>query len=89
MQNMKISGYENIEIFNKTQRFGINKYENQVIRPFDTMAFYGLRYNFYHYPPAVLQGKRLFLPDDLNLVLSVFEPYAFTELTKIKQYENQ
>jgi len=29
---MEISGYENIEIFNKTQGFGINKYENQIIR---------------------------------------------------------
>ena len=29
---MEISEYENIEIFNKTQRFGINKYENQIIR---------------------------------------------------------
>jgi hypothetical protein len=29
---MEFSEYENIEIFNKTQRFGINKYENQIIR---------------------------------------------------------
>jgi hypothetical protein len=29
---MEISGYENIEIFNKTQGIGINKYENQIIR---------------------------------------------------------
>ena len=29
---MEISGYENIEIFNKTQRFDINKYENQILR---------------------------------------------------------
>jgi len=29
---MKISGYENIEIFNKTQGFEINKYENQILR---------------------------------------------------------
>jgi hypothetical protein len=29
---MKISGYENIEIFVKTQGFAINKYENQILR---------------------------------------------------------
>jgi len=29
---MEISEYENIEIFNKTQRFDINKCENQIIR---------------------------------------------------------
>lgn len=29
---MEISEDENIEIFNKTQRFCINKYENQIIR---------------------------------------------------------
>jgi hypothetical protein len=29
---MKISGYENIEIFIKTQGFNINKYENQILR---------------------------------------------------------
>ncbi len=29
---MEISGYENIEIFNKTQSFNINKYENQILR---------------------------------------------------------
>jgi hypothetical protein len=58
---MEISGYENIEIFNKTQSFDINKYENQGIRPFNTMAFYGHRYYFYHYPQTELQVKRLFL----------------------------
>jgi hypothetical protein len=31
---MKISGYENIEIFNNTQRFRINKYENQILRQY-------------------------------------------------------
>ncbi len=35
---MENSEYENIEIFNKTQSFGINKYENQVIRCHDTMG---------------------------------------------------
>jgi hypothetical protein len=30
---MEISEYENIEIFNKTQSFGINKYESQILRP--------------------------------------------------------
>ena len=29
---MGISEYENIEIFNKTQSFTINKYENQILR---------------------------------------------------------
>ena len=29
---MKFSEYENIEIFNKTQNFGINKCENQILR---------------------------------------------------------
>jgi hypothetical protein len=29
---MEFSEYENIEIFNKTQRFVINKCENQIIR---------------------------------------------------------
>lgn len=29
---MGISDYENIEIFNKTQSFDINKCENQIIR---------------------------------------------------------
>jgi hypothetical protein len=29
---MGISEYENIEIFNKTQSFDINKCENQIIR---------------------------------------------------------
>jgi len=29
---MEISEYENIEIFNKTQGFSINKYENQTLR---------------------------------------------------------
>jgi hypothetical protein len=29
---MGISEYENIEIFNKTQSFAINKYENQILR---------------------------------------------------------
>jgi len=29
---MGISEYENIEIFNKTQSFNINKCENQIIR---------------------------------------------------------
>jgi hypothetical protein len=32
-RSMKISGYENIEIFIKTQGFAINKYENQILRP--------------------------------------------------------
>jgi hypothetical protein len=30
---MEISEYENIEIFNKTQSFGINKCESQILRP--------------------------------------------------------
>jgi len=30
---MDFSEYENIEIFNKTQSFDINKCENQTIRP--------------------------------------------------------
>jgi len=30
---MEISEYENIEIFNKTQRFDINKCESQILRP--------------------------------------------------------
>jgi hypothetical protein len=30
---MKISGYENIELFVKTQGFNINKYGNQLLRP--------------------------------------------------------
>lgn len=29
---MEFSEYENIEIFNKTQSFTINKYENQILR---------------------------------------------------------
>jgi len=29
---MDFSEYENIEIFNKTQSFAINKYENQTLR---------------------------------------------------------
>ena len=29
---MEISEYENIEIFNKTQSFGINKCENQILK---------------------------------------------------------
>jgi hypothetical protein len=29
---MEISEYENIEIFNNTQRFDINKYVNQILR---------------------------------------------------------
>jgi len=29
---MNFSEYENIEIFNNTQRFGINKCENQILR---------------------------------------------------------
>jgi hypothetical protein len=29
---MEFSEYENIEIFNNTQRFAINKYENQILR---------------------------------------------------------
>jgi len=29
---MEFSEYENIEIFNKTQSFRINKYENQILR---------------------------------------------------------
>jgi hypothetical protein len=29
---MGFSEYENIEIFNKTQSFDINKYENQILR---------------------------------------------------------
>jgi hypothetical protein len=32
---MEFSEYENIEIFNKTQRFDINKYENQIIRQYE------------------------------------------------------
>jgi hypothetical protein len=36
---MKISGYENIEIFNKTQRFAINKNENQVLRELRCRCF--------------------------------------------------
>ena len=38
---MKISGYENIEIFNKTQGFGINKYENQILRDCRIIYFMG------------------------------------------------
>jgi len=30
---MEFSEYENIEIFNNTQGFDINKYENQLLRP--------------------------------------------------------
>jgi hypothetical protein len=30
---MEISEYENIEIFNKTQSFDINKCESQILRP--------------------------------------------------------
>jgi len=29
---MEFSEYENIEIFNNTQRFGINKCENKILR---------------------------------------------------------
>jgi len=29
---MEISEYENIEIFNNTEGFDINKYENQILR---------------------------------------------------------
>ena len=35
---MKISGYENIEIFIKTQGFTINKYENQILKPAQSVA---------------------------------------------------
>jgi hypothetical protein len=31
---MGFSEYENIEIFNKTQSFAINKFENQILRQF-------------------------------------------------------
>jgi len=34
---MEISEYENIEIFNKTQSFRLNKCENQPIRGFQTV----------------------------------------------------
>jgi hypothetical protein len=37
---MKISGYENIEIFNNTQGFGINKYENQILRERPDTGFF-------------------------------------------------
>ncbi len=37
-KSMKISGYENIEIFVKTQGFNINKYENQLLRPTMSVA---------------------------------------------------
>jgi hypothetical protein len=33
---MEFSEYENIEIFNNTQRFAINKYENQILRHTET-----------------------------------------------------
>ncbi len=39
---MEFSEDENIEIFNKTQRFSINKYENQIIRIVDTKAESGM-----------------------------------------------
>lgn len=32
---MEISEYESIEIFNKTQSFDINKWENQILRQHD------------------------------------------------------
>jgi hypothetical protein len=37
-QTMEFSEYENIEIFNKTQRFGINKCENQILTEYDALA---------------------------------------------------
>jgi hypothetical protein len=42
---MEFSEYENIEIFNKTQSFGINKCENQTIR--------------YHEPPDNINSLKL------------------------------
>jgi len=35
---MEFSEYENIEIFNKTQRFSINKCENQILRHYGEAA---------------------------------------------------
>jgi hypothetical protein len=35
---MKFSEYENIEIFNNTQRISINKCENQTIRADETIC---------------------------------------------------
>jgi hypothetical protein len=34
---MEFSEYENIEIFIKTQGFGINKYENQILTESDAL----------------------------------------------------
>jgi len=40
---MEFSEYENIEIFNKTQRFGINKCENQILREYDALPESNIR----------------------------------------------
>jgi len=40
---MEFSEYENIEIFNKTQRFGINKCENQILTESDTLPKSNIR----------------------------------------------
>jgi hypothetical protein len=34
---MEFSEYENIEIFNNTQRFTINKCENQILRSYEAV----------------------------------------------------
>jgi hypothetical protein len=45
---MEISGYENIEIFNNTQGFDINKCENQIIRQWEPFinTIIGVSYSF-------------------------------------------
>jgi hypothetical protein len=40
---MEISEYENIEIFNKTQRFTINKCENQILSQYQVITMFGIK----------------------------------------------
>jgi len=40
---MEISEYENIEIFNKTQRITINKCENQILSQYQLITMNGIK----------------------------------------------
>ncbi len=55
-QSMEFSEYENIEIFNKTQRFGINKY-NQILRQCRFRCYLNADHS-YQYSVFEKQAKR-------------------------------
>jgi hypothetical protein len=84
---MKISGYENIEIFNKTQSFGINKYENQILRQCRSICYFHGDHSF-RQVIFIKQKKRLFVYLIWDSELHVDDSVHIPGLSKKQEMKN-